>query len=506
MKLSTSYFQLLRIILHHRKLYDKRNLTFEENRTAKILVWIFQSFLLCYFIFISVLLALAAQESKTITAYELMFGFLPFILSIDFLIRLIRQQTPSQLIKPYILLPISKYICIDCFIFASLGSYTNLIWFTIFLPYAIISVLFSEGLGITFCFLLGLYIVVLICNQWYAIVRALTRKHLLWWFLPIAVYVLVYAPLFLGRHVSIERLLHFYASFGTFICRGHWLAWLILSALLAFTIYVNRKIQLRLVLSEVQRQETAKAARVFRLSLFDRYGEIGEYMKLEIKSIMRNKAVRTSFLVANAVIVMFSAIISLSGIYDNTFMLNFWCLYNFVIYGATMLTRIMCYEGNYIDCLMVHRENILSLLKAKYYLFSLLLVIPLLFMLPTVFVGKCSLLMLFTFMFLAAGPVYFCLFQMAVYNKRTIPLNTKYTGKGMMENNYIQIVVQLVIFTVPLLFLNLLQLVVSETIAYIVLILFSIAFMLSSNIWIHRIYRRMMNRRYSLIEGFHTSR
>ena len=67
-------------------------------------------------------------------------------------------------------------------------------------------------------------------------------------------------------------------------------------------------------------------------------------------------------------------------------------------------------------------------------------------MLPTVFMGKYSLLMLFSMMFFTGG-VSYCLFmQLSVYNKQTIPLNTKFIGKGSMENNYLQVVFELVAF------------------------------------------------------------
>ena len=145
----------------------------------------------------------------------------------------------------------------------------------------------------------------------------------------------------------------------------------------------------------------------------EQYGEIGEYLKLEIKSIMRNKNPRKSFISATAIVLVFSLLISFTDVYNGKYQDNFWCIYNFVIYGAMMLVRIMCNEGNYIDALMVHRENILSLFHAKYLFFCLMLFFPFILMLPTVFTGKWSILMLISYGIFTAG---FPIFHIIISN------------------------------------------------------------------------------------------
>ena len=187
-------------------------------------------------------------------------------------------------------------------------------------------------------------------------------------------------------------------------------------------------------------------------------------------------------------------------------MSNFWCIYCFALYGAMILVKIMCYEGNYIECLMVHKENIIQLLRAKYYIYSILLVMPFLLMLPTVFTGKCTLLMLVAYALFTAGAEYCMFFQMAVFNKQTIPLNTKFIGKGSMETNYLQIVVELGIFIVPVAFISIVTLLLSETVAHIIIMSVGLAFILLHKIWIRNVYSRMMKRRYQNMEGFRSTR
>ena len=99
-----------------------------------------------YLIGIAISLAIVANNDRSVTGSNMLMGVLPFILTVDFFMRFIVQQTPSQLIKPYVLLPIPRYSCINYFIISSLFNYGNLIWFAMFVPYIFMAVVFAEGI------------------------------------------------------------------------------------------------------------------------------------------------------------------------------------------------------------------------------------------------------------------------------------------------------------------------------------------------------------------------
>jgi hypothetical protein len=469
-------------------------------------MWFSGFFVICYLIFLAVMFALIANDSHSVTPYELLYGISPFILCVDFLIRFLVQQTPAKLVRPYTLLPIPKYSCIDFFILSSLFSWGNLIWFAMLLPYSIMSILFSNGIIITLGFLLGWYLLILINNLWYMIMRSLQTENILWWIMAALVYVLIFSPWFIGKNAGINQLMNVYAFIGDNISHFNIFAWLLTIALFALLIYVNQKLQYKLIWFELQNTEKIKLKHVSELSYLNRFGEIGEYLRLEIKSIMRNKNMKSAFIISNALIILFSLLISFTDVYDSTIMTNFFCLYNFTIYGATILIKIMCYEGNYIDCLMVHNENIISLLRAKYYLYSILLIFPLLLMIPTIIMGKCTLLMLISYMIYTAGAQYFVIFQLAIYNRNTISLNSKHSTKNGMENSYMQLIIEILIFTLPLVFINILNSFCGENISYLILLFIGAIFIFTNSLWIHNIYNRMMKRRYVNMESFRSSR
>ena len=114
--------------------------------------------------------------------------------------------------------------------------------------------------------------------------------------------------------------------------------------------------------------------------------------------------------------------------------------------------------------------------------------------------------MLISYGVFTAGFQYFILFQMAVYNKVTTPLNTKFISKGGIENNYFQIAAQMVAFIVPMAMVTTMQALWGNMVSDIIMLFIGIAFIAIHPLWLRNIYQRMMKKKYILMEGFRSSR
>ena len=167
------------------------------------------------------------------------------------------------------------------------------------------------------------------------------------------------------------------------------------------------------------------------------------------------------------------------------------------------LQSIMAFEGNYIDGLMSRHESIYDLLRAKYLFNLAMLILPFILMIPTIVAGKISLLMNLGYMFMVAGLIFPGLFQMAVYNSETMPLNTKMTSK---TNNWVQQIVSLAVLFVPILLTQLCEVFLGDVWGYVVLIILGSIGIATYPIWLRNIYRRFMERRHKNMEGFRASR
>jgi hypothetical protein len=269
---------------------------------------------------------------------------------------------------------------------------------------------------------------------------------------------------------------------------------------------VNFRLQKVAIYVEIAKTEVVKQFKTHNMTFLDRFGVIGEYLKLEMKSTVRNLVVRKQFITGSLCMLMLCGLFSFSDIYDDwPFMQVFICMYCFTCFGVMTLTTVMCVEGNYIDGLMVRRETVLSLLKAKYYYQCLMLIVPLLFSLMPIMEGKITWLTALGCLLFTAGAVFPFIFQLAVYNKQTLPLQQKVTGKGNIENG-MQIVIEMIALSGPGIIAAIGFVLVGETSTFIFMAVLGLGFMVTHPLWIRHIYNRMMKRRYENLEGFHTTR
>ena len=491
-------WKLFLLLRKQNSLAIRRSPAFEQSVIARVMMIVGACFMIFYLIFLGVMMALPASETHH---YTILLAMVPLWLTIDFGARFAVQQTPSVVAKPYLLQPMPFLSVVETYLVNSLITGYNMAWLALYVPYAIIiffgGASFFLALSVIICGLL----LTMANSQFYLMVRTLIGRSLLWWVLPLLVYGGFWALLPINEDLFDKQM--------DFLCDFTY-AWyfpLFCIALLAGLFFLNRWMQFRFVREEIAKQEKKEAAMktVSQFTFFERFGQTGEYLKLELKSIMRNKAIRSRVFMSLTLIVVFTLLISYTSVYDSRVMLNFWCFYCFGLYGMTTLVKIMGPEGNYIDLLMTHKENTLLLLKAKYYFHVAILFVPLLLMLPVVIAGKFPPLMMLAYMLLSSGMLYFMLFQLAVYNKQTLPLNQKITGKNNIENG-VQFIIQMVAMFSPLVLVSVLILLANETVAYIVLSIIGLLFTLTHPIWLRHIYVRMMKRKYDNLEGFRTSR
>jgi len=495
--------RLLLTLRRHIRLSERRSPIHGQNRRARLFVGVAVCLVAAYLALLSIPLALAANGSSCYDSCEFLFGFLPFILTADFLLRFIGQHTPAQLIKPYLLLPIPKLACVESFVLSSLASPCNLFWLALTVPYAVMTSMFSHGFLSVAGLVLSVHLFVLVNSQWYLLVRSLINRSLAWWLLPAVAYGLLYAPsLFCG----VDSFFAFFAAWGAGFAHWRLSPWALALLVLVAFVEVNKRVQFRLTYDESRGTEEASVSPADLLWPLDRYGVAGEYLKLEVRSLVRNGNLRKTFIFSTLLVLLMSALISFTDFYQDSFSRVFWVVYTFALYGAMLLIRAMCAEGNYIDGLMVRKESIELLLRAKYVFHCALLLLPLLFMLPTVLAGKYTLFTLLSMMCFVAGPVHCLLMQMAVYNDRTIPLNTRFTSRGGFSANYVQVVAELTAMFAPVAFISVLRMFLGESSTQAALMLIGMAFVAFHRLWIRNIYKRFMRRRYHNMESFRASR
>ena len=449
----------------HGKLAEKRNPMYEKSKFGKFWMYFMFVFWAGYLIFFGTTFAFAFDGGAT-EAYHVMNSGLIFVLVLDFLIRLPFQKTPTQEVKPYLLLPIKRNRLIDFLLIRSGLDGFNLFWLFLFVPFSIITVTKFYGISGVLTYCIGIWLLMVFNNYWFLLCRTLMGERIWWLALPVVVYGGIAAVLFIPDNSPL------------FDC---------------FVIY-----------NELNKVEDTRIKHVSEYKFLDRYGEIGEYMRLELKLLLRNKICKRSLYSITGVVIMFSSIISFSDVYDGG-LRDFFVLYNYIIFGIMFLSTLMGYEGNYIDGLMSRKESIYSLLRAKYILYSIALLIPTILMIPGMVTGKVSVLGCIAWLIFIPGAVYCCLFQLAVYNNKTTDLNSKMTSRQNIGTG-LQNLISGGAFGIPLLLLFALNAIFGKEVTPWILIGIGVAFIATSKFWLMNVYHRLMKRRYKNMEGFRDSR
>ena len=486
----------------HGKLAEKRHPMYEKSKFGKFWMYFMSVFWAGYLIFFGTTFAFAFDGGAK-EAYHVMNSGLIFILALDFLLRLPFLKTPTQEVKPYLLLPIKRSRLIDFLLLRSGLNSFNLLWLFLFVPFAIITVTKFYGIGGILTYCIGIWLLIVFNNYWYLLCRTLMDERIWWVLLPIAVYGGIAAALFIPDN---SPLFGFFIDLGEGFITGNILTFICVLVAITLMWFINRSIMQKLVYNELNKTEdtTVQVKTVSEYKFLDRYGEIGEYIRLELKLLLRNKVCRKSLYSVTAIVLIFSLTISFSDIYDGGSR-DFFVLYNYIIVGILFLSPLMSYEGNYIDGLMSRKESIYSLLRAKYILYSIALIIPFVLMIPGMVTGRVSVLGCIAWIVFVPGAVYFCLFQLAVYNNKTLDLNAKMTGRQNVGTG-LQNLISGAAFGVPLLLFFVLNATVGKEITPWILLVIGILFIATSRWWLRNVYHRFMKRRYKNMEGFHDSR
>lgn len=488
--------QRIRLFLGIMRLGERRNPA-SGSRWSKVLEW-FGAALAC--LYLSACGVGLGFLAKDIGPYTIV-GVMPFVLIVDFSMRFASRKKPID-ITPYLILPVKRSEVIDSLLLSSLAAGYNFVWLCLFLPHCITVAAMGvatlpEAAGIA---LVCQFLIETNC-LWQLLVRSLTNKSLAWWALPAMAYAMPMAAAGMASASDApEAILDF------FVAHGHTpVSILAYMACFAMLFVANRHVLLCSAMQEATGDGTKRKAAT-KITLPEKWGITGEYMKLEIKSTMRNKAIKRNFMQGILLMSLLSAMITFTTIYDNdSFSQTTYCFYCFIFFGIVNLTRIMGAEGNYIDMLMTHKESTYQLLKAKYYYYCMVLAVPLAILLPAMISGKLPPSLVFAGLFTTTGPIYFILFQLAVNNRQTMPLNNTAIGRPG-SNNAIPAMIGIVSFIAPVAAIQLIALAVGKETSLLIMTVVGLVFTVTHKLWLHNIYARMMRKKHTNLEGFHATR
>lgn len=476
---------------------------FEKNRAMKIFGYFFIAFWAFYLMVIGVSM-FYAFDGSALESFDWIDGGMIFFLTIDFFTRFGMQETPAQNIKQYKLLNIPTNFLLNTFLLRMGLQAYNFFWAFFFVPFGVLAIPHFYGISGLFGFLMGWWLMFVVNSYWYLFWRTLMNRNMLTVIIPVLLYAaVIYFGIFYDEHnqwlfQSTLQLIRYFIEWKA-------VAFLIFFALAIPLFVINHHLQKAAIYVEISKTEQVKKVKTNNMTYLDKFGAIGEYLKLEIKSTMRNMVVRKSFITGCVMMLLLCSIFSFTDVYDSMpFMRVFICVYCFACLGVMTLTTIMCAEGNYIDGLMVRKETVLQLLKAKYYFHCTMLVIPMLFSLMPIIQGKITFEMALGCLLFVSGGVFPFLFQLAAYNDSAIHLNDKLTQAG--RDTKVQMLMSFAALFVPMFIMYALVELLGDEIGSICMVIIGAIGTALHPLWLRNIYNRFMKKRHKIMDGFRNSR
>lgn len=487
---------------HNRKSFT-RNPMFEKNLVVIIIMFIVFAILSLELflvgVFLDKILLKINPDSLPIFTFN---QIVIYILMFDFLIKFTIKNPKSIQILPYLTLPLSKNKLLNFLLIKEFINPWNLYLLFLVVPFALISIPDHFSYLTSISYIVFFYLLCII-NSLLVNISNIFFKRNGW---------LVIIPyLIIAIIVAAQTLLNINFSkcteiIGDMLLNHNPIVWLILIILLAGFWLINRSMMKGLLYKELQGAKIFKVDRLSKLSFFEKFGEIGTYVTLEIKMILRSKRIKSQLYAFLFIIPYYFFLLYVPSFSGNSsdFMNLFFSIFVIGGIGLVMSQYMFMAESSFFDGLMSRPHNIFLMIKAKYYLYVSYSSIMFLLMLIPMFHGKFSFLFLCSVFFFAIGPVLFIMYQNAIYNKTYFDLfeSGMFNWKGISGNTY---VISLLGIFIPIILVLIIGAVFSDEIAYWFMLITGVLFTFTSGIWIKWTYNRFLKRKYKNMEGFRSN-
>jgi hypothetical protein len=408
----------------------------------------------------------------------------------------------SMQIAPYLTLPIKRNRLFDFLLRKEFTSFWNFYLLFLVIPFSFKAIPPFFDFGTALLYILFFY---LLCVTNSLIVKIINNfiKKSFWFYAPLI--VLASLPFVFPWLLDID-LGGFMQQAGKQLLNNNLLLWAGLIVLFTALWLINRRQMHSGLYRELQGEKMKKIASFSHLSFLDRLGETGAFINLELKLITRAKRLKSQiYVLIFFLCYFFWQLYSDKSVFNTGgFSLLFFSIFTVAYLGLIMGQYIFLTESTFFDGLMSRKLSIYNLLKGKYMLYSSFSFLMTLILLIPVISGKLSLLTIISLLFFVTGPIYFLIFQNAVYNKMHFDIfeGGMMNWKGTSSNTMI---ITLITMIVPVIIVLIIQAVFGEETGYWFMLLTGLAFTLAAPRWLKWTYHRFLKRKYKNMEGFRSN-
>jgi len=482
----------------------RRNPMFERNLGVNIFMFIMfgilaAEFLAFGFVLDKMLLKIGEYE-RAIDTFN---SILLYVFVFDFIIKFFFKSNQSMQIAPYMSLPIKRNTLFNFLLQKEFTSFWNLYLLFLVVPFAFKAITPYFGLISAILYILFFYLLCVLNSLIVNIINNLINKSA-WFYAIVAVLFIPFifpitGKLDLGSYTQ---------QLGELLLNKHWEVWVGLAGLIVILWIINQRQMRSGLYRELQGEKAEKISSFSKLSFLDQFGEIGDLIQLEIKMILRSKRLKQGVLFAGGLIfvifiwLLYSPSTALSQ--GGDFVLLLYGMITVGFLGIVMGQYLFTSESSFFDGMMSRNLSIFNMLKGKYILYSSFALVVSILLLVPVFHGKMSFWLLISNLFYVTGPVFFMIFQNAVYNKTYFDLFDRgmMNWKGQSPN---MIIITMITMFLPVILVLIVIGLFGREASYWFMVSTGIIFTVTSQQWLQWTYNRFLKRRYKNMEGFRSN-
>ena len=482
----------------------RRNPMFDRNLGLKIFMFFIIGFWTVYLLmigfFLDKILLKVGEYERAIDTFN---SIILCVFAVDFIIKFFFKSNQSMQIAPYLSMPVKRNTLFNFLLQKEFTSFWNFYLLFLIVPFSFKAITPFFGFIPAVLYILFFYLLCVLNSLIVSFANNLIKRSA-WFYIPIAVFVLLpFVFLATGRF----DFGHFTQKTGELLLNYNVFVWIGLAGLIVVFWIINRMQMRSELYRELQGEKAEKISSFSQLSFLGQFGETGKLIQLEIRMILRSNRLKRSVLFVGPLIFVLYMLMLYrpnSSLGSSTFITLLYGMITVGILGLVMGQYLFTAESSFFDGMMARNLSILNILKGKYFLYaSYALVISLLLLIP-VFQGKLSLLLLIANLLYVIGPLFFMIFQNAVYNKTYIDL----FDRGMMNwkgQSGSMIAITMITMFLPVVLVLIIIAFFGKEAAYWFMVASGIVFTLTSQQWLQWTYNRFLKRRYKNMEGFRSN-
>ncbi len=344
-----------------------------------------------------------------------------YYFSIDLIVRFLMQELPTLSIQPYLTLPIKKSQLLHYPLLRSITSFFNVFAFLLIFPFFIKNICFSFSFPFCIVWIITMLSLIGANNFLNFTIKKNFAKRPFVALLFICVLGLV-LYLDFAKIFSVSK---YFITVVFFMTRNIYLI-LFPVFLFALSYYIAYDFLKRNAYIEDAQQGTKR--NLMGLSFFDKYGEIGQLISLEIKMVLRNKRPK-SLLIIGCVFFLYGFIFYKKENMGNDLILSMAGLLLPSMFSLNYGQLVFSWESSYFDSIMTNRISISNYIKSKYVFYIIASVFAYLLILPYGFINYKIALINTAFFFFNIGITSMIVLYGSTFNTSYIDV-----GKSQLMN------------------------------------------------------------------------